>query len=557
MVARNSKSQNIAWDRLRGSLRTLKNNSSKFPTLSSAIGTLLTCLDEFEVAAEPRQDFEDLATEMTALSNTLNQYMHSSSSTLISGSVKSISISIEKQATEVREKLSRVKKGGIRDTQADEDLLSYYRRIQTLFRQLQTNVNSNIWNIANEHLANTRLEGLTSVKQAVYDSTLSAEINRRGCTEGTRTGVLTSLEGWLHDTTSWSIYWMNGMAGTGKTTVASTFCERLEKRKLLAGSFFCTRSSADCRKAARIVPTIAYQLARYSIPYRSALCRILEQTPDIASKNVLKQFEHLLKEPLQQVKDAMPDHLAVVIDGLDECEDRKGVELFLEMLFRYAPQIPLKFLVTSRPVPEIYRKMMVPSRPREVMYLHDTDKTLVQADIEIYFKEELGSLSLSSADIAKLVERSGTLFVYAANLVRYIQSGKRLSSSHKRLQSLLSMRPDETRVHSLTDALYTAVLESALNEDEREMDERAETLAALRVVLFAQKPISVEEIACLAGIRDARRARLALLPLWSVLHESKETGLVSTLDPSFTDFIFNKERSGKYFCDATELGRSE
>ncbi|KAH7316396.1 hypothetical protein B0J17DRAFT_686938 [Rhizoctonia solani] len=78
-----------------------------------------------------------------------------------------------------------------------------------------------------------------------------------------------------------SIYWMNGMAGAGKTTIASTFCERVEQRILLAASFFCTRNSVECRSMARIVPTIAYQLARYSIPFQSALCKILGQTPDI------------------------------------------------------------------------------------------------------------------------------------------------------------------------------------------------------------------------------------------------------------------------------------
>ncbi|KAH7304339.1 hypothetical protein B0J17DRAFT_589111 [Rhizoctonia solani] len=53
----------------------------------------------------------------------------------------------------------------------------------------------------------------------------------------------------------------------------------------------------------------------------------------------------------------MPERLVVVIDALDECDGRKGVELILDMLFEYAPQVPLRFLVTSRPEPEIYAKM--------------------------------------------------------------------------------------------------------------------------------------------------------------------------------------------------------
>ncbi|KEP44951.1 vegetative incompatibility protein HET-E-1, partial [Rhizoctonia solani 123E] len=44
----------------------------------------------------------------------------------------------------------------------------------------------------------------------------------------------------------------------------------------------------------------------------------------------------------------------------------------------------------------------------------------------------------------------------------------------------------------------------------------------------------------------------ALHPLRSVLHQSEETGLVSTLHASFPDFMFSYERSGTYFYDVVE-----
>ncbi|KAL5639978.1 hypothetical protein ACGC1H_006520 [Rhizoctonia solani] len=347
---------------------------------------------------------------------------------------------------------------------------------------------------------------------------------------------------------------MNGMAGTGKTTIASTFCERVERRKLLAASFFCTRTSAECRDVTRIVPTIAYQLARYSIPFRSALCNILGQNPDIGSKNILKQFEQLLKEPLQQVKDAMPDNLVVVIDALDECDDRNGVELVLDILFRQAAHVPLKFLLTSRPEPEIYSKMATHAQSREVIHLHDIEKSLVRADIELYLTEEMGFMSppASQTEIEQLVERAGTLFIYAATLVRYVRSGKRLADPHKRLRSVLGLTPESTKKHTQIDALYAAVLKSALNEDELEADEIEDIRVVLRTVLFAQEPISVKTIAELAEIDDPQRVIRALHPLRSVLHQSEETGLVSTLHASFPDFMFSIERSGIYCYDVVE-----
>ncbi|KAG8740699.1 hypothetical protein FRC11_000129, partial [Ceratobasidium sp. 423] len=481
-----------------------------------------------------RQDFEDLATELSTLAQSLKPYTDVGlASVLISNSTMKIAMAIEGQVTEIQKiVLGNGPEGGRPGaSKNEEELVGHYQQIQSHFRQLQ----------------NTRLEGLNPAKEAAYHSTISTGTNRRGCTEGTRIGVLDGLDEWV-DAVPSPIYWMNGMAGTGKTTIASTFCERVERRKLLAASFFCSRSSAECRNVTRIVPTIAYQLAQYSTPFQSALCEILGQNPDIGSKNTLRQFEQLLKEPLLQVKDAIPGNLVVVIDALDECDDRTGVKLVLDTLFRHAAQVPLRFLVTSRPEQEIFGKMSAYAESREVVHLHDIEKSLVRADIELYLTEQLKSISPSQGEIEQLAQRSGTLFIYAATLVRYI-FGKRSIDPPKRLRAVLKMRRESTKKHTQIDALYAAVLKSALSEDGLGADEAEGIRVVLWTVLLAQEPISVETIAKLADIDDSQRVVHALQPLRSVLHQSGETGLVSTLHASFPDFMFSKERSGPNFCD--------
>ena len=341
--------------------------------------------------------------------------------------------------------------------------------------------------------------------------------------------VLAGLDDWLQKPSSASIYWMNGMAGTGKTTIAYTFCEQVEKRKQLAANFFCTRNAIDCKNTSRIVPTIAYQLARYSIPYQSALCKVLGKNPDIGSKHVLKQFELLLKDPLQQVKAAMPDALLVVIDALDECDDQHGIERILDMLIRYAEQVPLKFLITSRPEPEIYNRMRLHTRSRAVLHLHDIEASLVRADIELYLTEELAFMSCQRTEIEQLAHRSGCLFIYAATLVRYIRYGKRVANPRQRLQSVLNLKSESAKKHAEIDALYTEILESALREAHMEEHESDDVNSVLRTVLFSQEPINVETIAALGGLDGPERVLYALQPLRSVIYQSEETGLVTTL----------------------------
>ncbi|CAE6362392.1 unnamed protein product [Rhizoctonia solani] len=416
----------------------------------------------------------------------------------------------------------------------------------------QTNLSMSTWSMTNTQLVERLLEALKPVQQAAYDSTLALTVGRRSCTEGTRINIMSDLNNWASNSSGPSIFWMNGMAGTGKTTIACTFSEVLEKSKRLAASFFCTRTTAECRDVTRIIPTITYQLARYCIPFQSSLCEVLGEEPDLGSKNIKKQFERLLRDPLLQSADAMPDNLVIIIDALDECEDHTGVELVLDLLFQYARAFPLKIYVTSRPEPEIYNRMALHSHAREVIHLHEIERSLVQADIELYLRAELTVVSASASDIEDLAQRSGALFIYAATLVRYIKSDVRFADPHDRLKSVLDMAHETTTHHSQIDTLYTAILSSVLSHGELQANEKRDIWAVLRTALFAQEPISIDIIATLSGIDDPRRVWWAIQPLRSVLHQSEQTGVVSTLHASFPDFMFSSKRSGEYFCDTVE-----
>ncbi|KAB5589208.1 hypothetical protein CTheo_7351 [Ceratobasidium theobromae] len=539
---------------LRGSLETLHEGTRLFGPLWSAIGTLISTLDVLETARINQKEYENIAFELKTLSESLARHLKESRSPRMSDCIINIANSIEQQARAIGVKRDRRPATRLMAAEIGEDMiLGHYKRIESLFRQLQTDVNLSMWSTLDEHVMNTRLKDLDPARLASYDSTLSTKIHRRTCTEGTRTSVLSQMDEWTYHLNAPELYWMNGMAGTGKTTIACSFSNTLEARKQLAASFFCTRTSPECRQVNRIIPTIAYQLARYSIPFQGALCEVLANEPDIGSKNVIKQMERLLKGPLSKVKEAIPDNLVVVIDALDECEDRHGVRLMLDLLFKYAPSLPLKFFVTSRPEPEIYSKMMsLNAKDRTVLHLHEIEQSLVQADIELYLREELGFMSPADDEIQQLVTRSGSFFIYAATLVRYIRPVNTSINPRSRLRTILGVSSESVKKHAELDALYGAVLKSALDGDEFESIEADDVRSVLRTVLCVQEPVDIETLAILAGVDNTERALSALQPLRSVLHFSDSSGLVSTLHASFPDFMFDSERSGEYFCNAAE-----
>ncbi|KAB5587994.1 hypothetical protein CTheo_8562 [Ceratobasidium theobromae] len=505
VVSAPDQARSSAWTKLGGALETLYDAAQLFPPLQLSIGALMSCLDTWELAMRNREGYENLAQELTRLSQSLSRHIGESRSFRMSNCISNISQSIEEQVKSLHQKQHHdIRSRLVGASTNEEDLMKHYRNIESLFRQLQTDVNLSTWSVANEHLANTRLEALAPSKSAPYDSALSAEISRRTCTEGTRTAILSGLDDWSSNLDAKDIYLMSGMAGTGKTTIACSLSEKLEDRKQLAASFFCARTSPECRQVQRIIPTIVYQLARYSIPFQVALCEVLGTDPDIGSRNIGKQFERLLKKPLMAVKEAIPNNLVVVIDALDECEDRTGVERLLDLLFQFAGDIPLRFFITSRPEPEIYMKM-VSQAPgsRTVLHLHEIEKSLVQADITLYLNEELGRfMSPTQAQIEQLSQRSANLFIYAATLVRHVQLGVPLSDHEARLDSLLATTIHSTNQYSQLDKLYTAVLESALNGRDLSKEVVDIMRAVLWTVICAQEPVDIETIAALRADFD-------------------------------------------------------
>ncbi|CAE6471318.1 unnamed protein product [Rhizoctonia solani] len=553
--ASNQGTNETAWEALGKALGALHIRTKICPPLHSAIDDFKSCLHIFEDVARSRKDYAELATGLTAMVDLLIKHMSTAVSREIAETLEGIARNITKEVESIDKRQSCNGPRRVLAASGDnEDLLRRYRRIEQLFRRLQAEASMSTWNDTKRHLVNTQLENLGPVKLASYNSRISMDIGRRSCTKNTRTQILTDSMAWANDPDGAKIYWMNGMAGTGKSTIAYSLCERLEAAGQLAASFFCTRTLRECSEAKQIVPTIAYQLARRLAPFRDALCGVLDKDPDVGTLNTTSQFDSLLAKPFMESRELIARNQVVVIDALDECSDPHAVKIVLDILFRYAADIPVKFFVTSRPEPAIRGSMMSGiaerSRPHAILYLHEIEKSLVQADIELYLKDELKHmLPAHRADIEELAGQAGNLFIYAATAVRYIQPTGKAVNSRQRLKTILEVDSKSKRSMSDIDALYSAILSAALDDTLLEPDEQKSIQAVLWTSICACEPVFIETLAALCDLDRTDLAVSALEPLRSVLHVSEHNQLVTTLHASFPDFMFSKERSQGFFCD--------
>lgn len=100
------------------------------------------------------------------------------------------------------------------------------------------------------------------------------------CLQGTRIEILEKLMTWARNPHSQPIFWLSGIAGTGKSTISQSFCESLQAENLLGASFFCSRESENLRQVGQIVPTMAYFFAQHSKEYYDQIRTVLSCDPD-------------------------------------------------------------------------------------------------------------------------------------------------------------------------------------------------------------------------------------------------------------------------------------
>ncbi|KAG8912431.1 hypothetical protein FRC02_005996, partial [Tulasnella sp. 418] len=80
---------------------------------------------------------------------------------------------------------------------------------------------------------------------ACYDS--ASQTLSSFCLQETRVALLEEIEQWAEDPNSRPIFWLCGMAGTGKSTIARTVAKGFDEKNYLGASFFFSRDEDDRR----------------------------------------------------------------------------------------------------------------------------------------------------------------------------------------------------------------------------------------------------------------------------------------------------------------------
>ncbi|KAG6876427.1 hypothetical protein C0992_013006, partial [Termitomyces sp. T32_za158] len=379
-----------------------------------------------------------------------------------------------------------------------------------------------------ESLVQNQFRDWPHSQKALYNADLEDETKfpRGPCTPDTRVSILEKIYQWAQDATPElpHVFWLTGQAGSGKSTIAYTVAQHFDQEVnvnnpscSLQATFFCSRQFNETKLQRFIIPTIVYQLAHNSVSFAHSLRKRNEfDSVDISSK----QMKDLLAIPWQKsvAKHAtnLPPYL-IVIDALDEIEGGKGSAFLKELLTTINDHClsGLKFLVTSRPDPEIVH-LCKQFTSNAVCHLHDIPQENVQEDIYKYLNASLSKLQ-NDSELVNLAKKADGLFIYASTAVKYIShpKGSSLMEQQKKLKKLLESSFTMKKQFSHIDEIYCQILyEAFIDFDNDDLNAR---LRILHTFLCAEERISSTLAAALVNSKDIDQANNVVEKLYAVL----------------------------------------
>ncbi|KAF5628968.1 G-protein beta WD-40 repeat-containing protein [Fusarium sp. NRRL 52700] len=414
-----------------------------------------------------------------------------------------------------------------------------------------------------ESRARTMIDWLPIARGAAFDS--ADHWLEATCLENTRVDVLHQIEEWAVDLGSTTLFWLNGMAGTGKSTIARTVAHRLAMSGRLGGSFFFKRGEADRDNPTKLFTTLAAGLHRWQPTIARNIEEEIHKSPQIFHQFCGQQLQKLILDPISKAELATDQAIIMVIDALDECDNNVIANIITDILPMASSLRPvrLKFFLTSRPQLPIKIGFST-IKPRSVyqdFILQDVSSDIIRLDIEAFLRVNIAAIRdryntqeeklpqdwPSKLDFDLLVSMAVPLFIVASTICRFLDNG-RFGNPKRLLNQLLNM---ESRGYQSTlDRMYMAVLNQQFDENDTP-DQRDRIVEEFRhiigPIILLSTPLTIPSLANLLSQGKYPEFEQVIEDRLKVLHSvlsipplsERALSPVRLLHLSFRDFLLD------------------
>ncbi|KAI0301914.1 hypothetical protein B0F90DRAFT_1716338 [Multifurca ochricompacta] len=375
----------------------------------------------------------------------------------------------------------------------------------------------------------------------------------RLCLPGTRKRYINRIWEWIRGSDEPMLCWLNGVAGSGKSSISHELAATLHAKRQPYSCFFFRQDDASLAVSA--IKLLAYGLSFVS-GLRELIIQAMEQTNDTRINLTMEeQFMALIVTPLQEFASICPFLTVVlVIDGVDECpaEIRPS---FLAAIHSGVPRLPssVKMFFASRPRGDV-RGFVEDLKPLEINVAVGVGQD--DGDVEQFLQHELLGIckaaGLERTWTASQIKRdAAALSSKACGLFQWAKLASALLTERVRprevIARILNVDASSTPEVNL-DALYTEVLDIALPGATDDKDIGPLFRQVVGTVVVAKQPLTISAIRTLlkaGGVDDGGAIRTVLENLGCVLalHHTRSGAVVVRIGhPSFYDYVTSPQR---------------
>ncbi len=271
--------------------------------------------------------------------------------------------------------------------------------------------------------------------------------------------------------------WIYGPAGAGKSAIMQTIAERLEELGILGGSFFFFRTGNKRNEKTHLIATLAYQLSLIVPHLDNYIAVTIDHDPSVFSRTLAVQMKKLIIEPMSSASHHDPRSnewcYTMLVDGLDECSPPDSHREIITLLSSSAsPQ--LRFVTASRPEFVIRNTFSSEIIVNQVQSLVLDNTYSPDDDIRLFLTDKFQEIKAmhpahhaipdswpGTSIVNTLVENSSGQFIYAATVIKFIESPEHnpMSRLDSVLQTGSTVGQSDMPFYQL-DALYHHILAS-------------------------------------------------------------------------------------------------
>ncbi|TFK59730.1 hypothetical protein BDN72DRAFT_965954 [Pluteus cervinus] len=356
------------------------------------------------------------------------------------------------------------------------------------------------------------------------------------CAKDTCSDIFIELDRWAM-AKSEKIFWLHGVAGMGKSTIAATYFNRLKAQKMLTGYHICSRDTTIHQSPIQLVLNLCYHLAMAYKPFSRMVVKAIKAdtsfTPN--SMPVAELFDHFILQSVKALQERQyrPTTIVLIIDALDECGNNAGerhdVIQRLEELVMCCDWI--KVFITSRPTVDVKKSLL-----KEELRMWSLDPTKNDANIEQFYKYQFchnpefkDASQMLLNEISGLTKQAGGLFIWAKTACNYLES---YAEIHIALKTLL-----QSQAHQDIYFLYKTVLLDAISANNKGIYQ-----IVMSAILLASEPLSEAGLGrLLSEDENIKSAINKVLSKLKGLIYIGSNNCVYIIHPSLREYLTNPE----------------